>query len=394
MIKLLEKDVYLLNQNNHNQRKFEGEIPLNKGMSYNAYLILDNKTCLLDTADSSILDEFINNLKSTLKGRTLDYFVIHHLEPDHTAGIETVLNLYPDVTIYISALGLNILKKFFPNASIKNVKCIVENDKLNLGNHELVFISAPMVHWPEVMVSYDPYIKTLFSADAFGSFTVIDEVDSIDYKDQDELLYEERRYYTNIVGKYGDQVQALLKKASTLDIKRICSLHGPIHTKRINICLSYYDKWSKYEKEKDGILIVYTSIYGNSIKAKEYLDDKLTNLNIDHDCVYLNEDDFSIALSKSFIYDKIILICPTFNMGLFPLMRSYLLVMQDHNIKNKMFALIENGSWSPQAKTLMSKIINEYKNCRCIDTSLTINSTLKDNDLIILDNIIDELING
>lgn len=394
MIKQLDEGLYLLNQNNYEQRIFEGEIPLTKGMSYNAYVILDEKTCLLDTADVSVLDEFINNLKTCLNGKTLDYFVIHHLEPDHTAGIVEVLKLFPDVTVYISSLGYALLKQFFPEADIKNLVRVNEGDKLNLGHHELTFVNAPMVHWPEVVVSYDAYIKTLFSADAFGSFTVINNVDSSEYEDQDELLYEERRYYTNIVGKYGDQVQALLKKALTLDIKRFAPLHGPIHTSRIPTCLKYYDLWSKYEKEEDGVLIVYCSIYGHSVKAYDYINDKLTKMNVKHDAVNLNHDDFSIALAKSFIYDRIILIAPTFNMGLFPLMRSYLLVMQDHNVRNKTFALIENGSWAPQAKSLMAKLINTFKNCQTIPTTLTIKSSLKKEDLPILDSICEELVKG
>lgn len=394
MIKLIEKDVYLLNQNNYSQRIFEGEIPLSKGMSYNAYVILDYKTALLDSADSSVLNEFVDNLKTVLNGRNLDYYVIHHLEPDHTAGVMEVLKLYPDVTLYISALGYTFLKQFFPDAEFKNVVKVSEGTKLNLGHHELTFVNAPMVHWPEVVVSYDAYIKTLFSADAFGSFTVIEDIDSSDYKDQDELLYEERRYYTNIVGKYGEQVQNTLKKAKTLDLVRFCPLHGPIHTKRIPTCLKYYDLWSKYEKEEDGVLIVYCSIYGHSVKAYEYLDKRLTKLGVNHDSVNLNKEDFSIALSKSFIFEKIILIAPTFNMDLFPLMREYLLTLKDHAIKNKTFALIENGSWAPQAKSQMAKIINQFKSCQTIATTLTIKSSLKDSDLEILDKICDDILKG
>ena len=207
MIKEFKKDIYYLNFNNHQQRIFEGEIPLSKGMSYNAYIINDNKTALLDTCDASVIDQFVVDVKKVLNDKPLDYFVIHHLEPDHTAGIEAILKQYPNVNIVISNMGFVFLKQFFPNVNIINKTIVKEGDQLNLGNHVLNFINAPMVHWPEVILSYDSYSKVLFSADAFGSFSVVNKIDSVDYDDLKELKFEERRYYTNIVGKYGEQVQ-------------------------------------------------------------------------------------------------------------------------------------------------------------------------------------------
>lgn len=392
MIKEFKKDIYYLNFNNHQQRIFEGEIPLSKGMSYNAYIINDNKTALLDTCDASVIDQFVVDVKKVLNDKPLDYFIIHHLEPDHTAGIEAILKQYPNVNIVISNMGFVFLKQFFPNVNIVNKTIVKEGDQLNLGNHVLNFINAPMVHWPEVILSYDSYSKVLFSADAFGSFSVVNKIDSIDYDDLEELKFEERRYYTNIVGKYGEQVQNVLKKAANLNIDIICPLHGPIHTKRINELIDCYQLWSTYQKEKEGILIVYTTIYGHSEKAALYLFETIKKTNVDVDIINLNKEDFSIALSKTFIYDKIILIAPTFNMGIFPKMREYLDVLIDHNIANKTFALIENGSWAPQAKKIMSNSIEKMKNCHIISTSLTIKSSLKESDYQILDNIIDELV--
>ena len=390
-MKLVEENIYNLGASCPTQKVFEGEIPLSKGMSYNSYLIKDEKTCLLDSADANVIDTFFDNLKEALGDRELDYFVIHHLEPDHTAGITKILKLYPNVKIFISALGLSFLRQFFRDCKVTNFQIIKDGDQLNLGEHNLTFIAAPLVHWPEVMMSYESKTKILFSADAFGSFTCFDKLDSSEYEDQDELLYEERRYYTNIVGKYGDKVQNVLKKASNLDIKKICSLHGPIHTKRIPLLLKYYDLWSKYEKEKEGVLIVYTTIYGHSAKAAEYFENQFKHMCIDYDTVCLNDTDFSVSLAKTFIYDKIILIAPTFNMGLFPKMREYLEVVADHDIRNKTFALIENCSWAPQAKNCMTKLIEPLKNCTIVPTTVTIKSSLADSDYPMLDQIIQEL---
>ena len=390
-MKLIEKQIYYLGASNPTEKVFEGEIPLSKGMSYNSYLINDDKTCLLDSADASVIDCFYDNLKEALDGRDLDYFVIHHLEPDHTAGIVQILKMYPNVKVFISALGLSLLRQFFRDCKVNNFQIIKEGDQLNLGDHILNFIAAPMVHWPEVMMSYESKTKILFSADAFGSFTCFDKMDSSEYEDQDELLYEERRYYTNIVGKYGDQVQNVLKKAKNLNIQKICSLHGPIHTKRIPDILKYYDLWSRYEAENDGVLIVYTTIYGHSAVAAEYLENQFKHMCINYAVCCLNKEDFSIALAKTFMFNKIILIAPTFNMGLFPKMREYLEVVADHGIRNKTFALVENGSWAPQAKNIMTKLIEPLKNCTIVPTSVTIKSSLDDADYPMLDQIIQEL---
>ena len=390
-MKLVEDGIYFLGASCPTQKYFEGEIPLTKGMSYNSYLIKDEKTCLLDSADENVIDSFFDNLKEALGDRELDYFVIHHLEPDHTAGITKILKMYPNVKVFISALGLSFLRQFFRDVKLTNFQLIKEDDQLNLGEHNLTFIAAPLVHWPEVMMSYESKSKILFSADAFGSFTCFDKLDSSEYEDQEELLYETRRYYTNIVGKFGDKVQNLLKKAAKFDIQKICSLHGPIHTKNIPLLMHYYNLWSTYSKEKEGVLIVYTTIYGHSAVAANYVENQFKQMCIDYDVVNLNKDDFSVSLAKTFIYDKIILIAPTFNMGLFPKMREYLEVVADHDVKNKTFAVIENCSWAPFAKNCMLKLIEPLKNCTVVPTTLTIKSSLADSDYPVLNQIIQDL---
>lgn len=392
MILNVTDKIFCMRFNNFEQKVFEGEIPLFKGMSYNSYVITDNKNVLLDTCDNSVKDEFISDLKAILKDKKLDYFIIHHLEPDHTCGIKTILQLYPDVCVVTSALGMMYLKQFFKDVKINNSLIIKEGDRLDLGYHVLNFVSAQMVHWPEVFVSYEEKSKTLFSADAFGSFTTCEKLDSSDYEDKENLLKEERRYYTNIVGKYGDQVQNLLKKAAKLEIKTILALHGCAHTKRIPECVKYYDLWSRYEKEKEGVLIVYTTIYGNTKVAIDYLEKKLQSENVAYDIVCLNKEDFSIALSKTFIYDKIILASQTFNNCLYPKMREYVFSLLDHLIRNKKFALIENGSWAPQAKNLMSKYLQDLKNCSICDSSVTIKSSVDANTFGNIDNLLDELL--
>lgn len=384
-------ELYFLGLNNPQERIFEGEIPLLKGMSYNSYLYLDKATCLLDTIEVPLVDKFIEELQKALNGRKLDYFVIHHLEPDHTGGIVRILELFPDVEVYISPMGLNLLKQFFPFANIHKHHLIKEGDTLSLGKHQLVFFNAPMVHWPEVVMSYDPTIRTLFSADGFGSFTIFDELDSSLYPNQDELIDEARRYYTNIVGKYGEQVLSALTKASKFSIERICPLHGPIHTKLIPQFLDLYTKWASYMPEKDGVLVVSASVYGHTHAAAQKMVELLNKKGVTCEMVNLNQDDVTLALSKSFIYQNVILFCSTFNMFLFPKMEQYLSFLVSHNIQNKTFGFVENGSWAPQAKRLMQEKLKCLPKNRYLDTSLTIKSALKDEDVNVMNKMIEEL---
>lgn len=393
-MKNITNDLIYLGQNNFDERIFEGEIPIKKGMSYNSYLILDNKTVLIDTIEKALVDSFLFDLKKALNGRKLDYLIVQHLEPDHTMAVEEIIKLYPNVKILISMMGLTFLKQFFPSLKFfNNYQIIKEGDSLELDNHRLSFINAPMVHWPEVMLTYDASIKTLFSADAFGSFTVFDELDSKDYIDKEELFNESRRYYTNIVGKYGPQVINVLAKAKKLDIDRICPLHGPIHTELISSFLSYYNLWASYKEEKDGVLIVACSIYGHTLSCAFEMQKLLTKNGIDTELVNLNITNVTDALAKTFIYKKIVLFCPTFNMGLFPKMDEYLSFVVSHNITNKIFGLVENGTWSPNAKKLMIEQLNKLNNIKIIPTFLTIKSNFTLDDVKILEQMILEIEN-
>lgn len=387
-------DLYRLGGNNLDERIFEGEIPLSKGMSYNSYLLLDDVTVLFDTVETDLSKDFLNDVDKVLNGRELDYFIIHHLEPDHTGAAFKIIEKYPNVTVLISALGLTLLKQFFPNLRKDfKFKLIKENDTLVTANHHLVFVGAQMVHWPEVMVTYDATTKTLFSADAFGSFTVFDKLDSKDYPDHDELIYEARRYYTNIVGKYGEQVLTLLNKASKLEIERILPLHGPIHTELIGEFVKYYLLWASYKEERDGVLIVSASVYGHTHEAANKVQELLDDRNIESEIVNLNKVDVSVSLAKTFMYKNIILLAPTFNMGLFPKMDEYLSFLESHNMTKRNFSIIENGSWAPQAKKLMLEHLSKLKNINVMPTSLTIKSALKEADFVTLNNIVDELLN-
>lgn len=387
-------DLVRLGGNNLDERIFEGEIPLKKGMSYNSYLLLDDVTVLFDTVEADLKDEFLDELDKALGGRDLTYFVIHHLEPDHTGAAFKIIEKYSNVTVLISPLGLTLLKQFFPNLKKDfKYKLIKENDTLDTCHHHLVFVGAQMVHWPEVMVTYDATSKTLFSADAFGSFTVFDELDSKDYKDHDELIYEARRYYTNIVGKYGEQVLALLNKASKLEIERILPLHGPIHTELIPEFIKYYLLWASYKEERDGVLIVSASVYGHTHEAADKIQELLDDRNIESEIVNLNKVDVSVSLAKTFMYKNIILLAPTFNMGLFPKMEEYLSFLISHNMTNRNFAIVENGSWAPQAKKIMLEHLAKLKNINVMKTSLTIKSSLKESDFATLNTLVDELLN-
>ncbi|MFA6675730.1 MAG: FprA family A-type flavoprotein [Bacilli bacterium] len=391
MIEQITDNLLMFHEIKWEQKLFEGEIPLNQGMSYNSYLLLDNKTCLLDTAAKEVNDEFLIDLAQGLKGRPLDYLVIHHLEPDHTSGVIDVIKKYPQIEIFISTMGLTLFKNFFPHLTEVKFHIIKEGDELNLGQHTLQFIEAPMVHWPEVMMSYEKMTHSLFSADAFGSFVTSHQVYEVNCQDKKYSLDETRRYYANIISKYGFNVSNVLRKIKPLQIDRILSLHGQVHEDDINEMINYYEKWSHYQAEQEGVLILYATIYGHTEKAALYLLDQLKKKQIPVACSSLNLTDVSYALSETFIYSKIILLSPTFNTGLYPKMENYLRMLQEHNLQNKKFYLVENGSWAPQAKSVMTKMIHELKNCQISDLSLTIRSSLKESDYPLLDAIVNEI---
>jgi flavorubredoxin len=378
---LLKDNIYYIGQLNKEETTFEGVIPTPNGMNYNSYLILDEKTCLLDTVDETVLKPFLFDVDQTLNHRLLDYLVVHHLEPDHTAGIVKILKKYPDVTLVISFLGLKLLNQFFTLP--EGIKTIVvkDGDILNLGKHELVFKSAPMVHWPEVMMSYDTYSHVFFSADAFGSFNAITKEEIYATKENFDLD-EARRYYTNIVGKYGPQVQDILKKVSSLSIEMICPLHGHIFKDNFELILSYYEKWSAYQGEQPGVLLLVASIYGHTYQVAKEVKQALAEDGIKVNLINLNTTHVSEALSQSFVYSNIVLFASTFNMGLFTPMENYLNDFQAHMVRNKNFTIVENGSWAPQAGRIMKDMISSVPGNIVNEKIFSIRSSLKENSLI------------
>ncbi len=388
MIVNIKEKLVMFHETDYSQPLFEGEIPLTNGMSYNSYLFLDEKTCLLDTSAREVKETFVKELSDTLNGRDLDYIVIHHIEPDHTASIRDVLKKYPHAQIYISMMGSVFFKNFFPDLSDLKFNIIKEGDTLPLGSHTIRFIAAPMVHWPEVMMSYEINSQILFSADAFGSFVTSSNPYERNYIDKVSLLSESRRYFTNIISKYAPSVLNLIQKIKHLPIKMILSLHGLVHEQNIATLFSWYEKWCAHIPEENGVLILYCSIYGNTKEAALYLEKGLKARGIKTTIHTLNLVDVSYALSDSFIYSKIILLAPTFNVSLYPKMEIYLRTLVEHGVQNKHFYLIENGSWAPQAKELMKKYLNELQNCTIDPLSLTIKSALKITDYPILEEII------
>lgn len=390
--RLVTKDTYYVGASDRRIALFENIYPLSNGVSYNSYVILDEKTCLLDTVDSDVFDIFFEKVKDVLNKRKLDYLVIHHMEPDHSASIKKIVDEFKDVTLVVNSKIKNMLDNYFDLAEVK-IFIVNEGDVLDLGNHKLTFVFTPMVHWPEVMMSYDIYSKTLFSADAFGTFGALNgNLFAHEVNFAHEYLDEARRYYTNIVGKYGPQVQAALKKASTVELETIAPLHGPIRRKDLSYLVNRYDKWSKYEPEVNGVLIVYGSIYGHTAKVANLLADNLALLGIKDIKMYdASKTDVSVLLSESFKYSHIVVASSTYNMGIFTPVENYLLDLKAHAFQNRKFAVIENGSWAPNSGTLIKKILGEMKNITILEPSLTVKSNIKENQLEVLDNIANEI---
>ena len=369
---------------------FEGQYELEDGMCYNSYIIKDDKIVVMDTIDARKSDEWMNNLEKELDGKEVDYLVISHMEPDHSANIGALASKYPNMKLVGNETTFKFLNQFF--GSIDNLderKVVVsEGDKLNTGSHTLTFVMAPMVHWPEVMFTYDETDKVLFSADAFGKFGVFDA-------DEDDWDCEARRYYFNIVGKYGVQVQAVLKKASALDIKTICPLHGPILSENLEHYINKYDVWSKYEPEDSGIFIAYASIHGNTKKAalrfKEILEEKgFDEVHITD----LTRDDLHEAIEDAFRYDRLALFSSSYNMGLFPPMDYFLSNLVSKNYQKRKVAIVENGTWAPSAARCMNEYVAKMNNMQIIGPQVTIKSTLNDETEEKLKELADNLIKG
>ena len=349
---------------------FEGQYIVPNGISYNSYLIKDEKVAVLDTVDRRKSDEWLNNLINELDGREPDYLVVLHMEPDHSYNVGALAQKYPNMKIVGNAKTFEYMQQFFEISNLEERKVIVtEATELCLGEHTLQFFMAPMVHWPEVMVAYEKMEKIVFAADGFGKFGTLDT--------EEDWTCEARRYYFNIVGKYGAQVQALLKKLSTLDVKMICPLHGPILKENLEFYINKYDIWSKYEPEDDGVFIAYVSVYGNTKEAMEELAEILRKKGAKKVAISdLTREDFAEAIEDAFRYDKIIFAAPTYNAGLFPVMEHLLRELSEKNYQNKKIGLVENGTWAPMAVKKMKEIIATMKNMTVCDNVVTIKSRL------------------
>ncbi len=377
-------DIKYIGVNDYKIDLFEGQYKVPSGMSYNSYVIIDEKVAIMDTVDAAFTHEWLDNIQSTLGNRTPDYLVIQHMEPDHSANIMNFAKVYPETKIVSSAKAFVMMKNFFGTDFADRQIVVGEGDTLSLGRHTLTFVTAPMVHWPEVLVTYDSADKVLFSADGFGKFGAIDA--------NEDWADEARRYYIGIVGKYGAQVQNLLKKASGLDIEIICPLHGPVLSENLGYYLNLYNTWSNYQPEDEGIVIAYTSVYGNTRKAVLQLADKLKEKGCPKVVVHdLARCDMSEAVTDAFRYSKLVIATTTYNAEIFPFAREFINHLTERNFSNRTVALIENGSWSPLAAKVMRGMLEKCKNITFTDTSVKIMSALNEESAAQLNDLVSEL---
>ena len=379
-VKKITENLFWVGANDRRIALFEGVYHAPQGVSYNSYILLDDKTVLLDTVDKAVTHQFMENVAHVLNGRTLDYLIINHMEPDHCAEIPTILAKYPEVKIVCNAKIKTMMEQFFDfEISEEQFQIVNEGDVLNTGKHNLTFLMAPMVHWPEVMVTYDTTDKILFSADAFGSFGAIDGnifADDVDWDNR--YLNEARRYYTNIVGKYGPQVQMLLKKVSSIEIDMICPLHGYVWRKDLGKFIDLYQKWSTYTPEINSVMIAYASVYGGTQNAAEILAGELAELGVkDIKMFDVSVTHSSYVVSDMFKYSHIVFASTTYNNGIFVEMENLIHDIVAHNIQNRKVAVIENGSWAPQAGRLMTELLSQIKNTEFISRGVSIKSAVK-----------------
>ena len=364
----ITNDIKYIGVNDHQVDLFEGQYVVPNGMAYNSYVILDEKIAVMDTVDQNFGQEWLANLEKELNGRQPDYLIVQHMEPDHSANIDVFLNAYPKAVVVASRQAFVMMNQFFGTDYADRRIVVGEGDTLSLGKHTLTFVTAPMVHWPEVIVTYDSYDKVLFSADGFGKFGALDV--------EEEWDCEARRYYIGIVGKYGAQVQALLKKAATLDIAIIAPLHGPVLTENLSHYINLYDIWSSYRVESEGVVIAYTSIYGNTKKAALLLAEKLEEKGVKVSVHDLARDDMAEAVEDSFRYGKLVLATTTYNGDIFPFMRTFIDHLTERSYKNRTVAFIENGSWAPVAAKVMRKMLEGSKNLTFAENNVTIRSAM------------------
>ncbi|MGN0157885.1 MAG: flavin reductase [Brotaphodocola sp.] len=380
----ITNDIQYIGVNDHQIDLFEGQYVVPNGMAYNSYVIKDEKIAVMDTVDKNFTHEWLDNLQNTLADRKPDYLVVQHMEPDHSANIDTFLKLYPDTVVVASAKAFAMMQSFFGDDYADRRLVVGEGDTLKLGKHILTFVTAPMVHWPEVIVTYDSYDKVLFSADGFGKFGALDV--------EEDWACEARRYYIGIVGKYGTQVQALLKKAAGLNIAKICPLHGPVLSENLSYYLNLYDVWSSYRVESEGIVIAYTSVYGNTKTAVNLLEQKLKNKGCPTVVVHdLARCDMAEAVEDAFRYGKLVLATTTYNADIFPFMKEFIHHLTERNFQNRTVAFVENGSWAPMAAKIMRKMFENSKNLTFTDTTVKIMSALNDDSKEQIEKLADEL---
>lgn len=388
-MKKITESVYYVGVNDHSVDLFEGQYKVPAGMSYNSYVIMDEKIAVMDTVDAHFTHEWLDNIAEVLGSRKPDYLVVQHMEPDHSANVLNFVKTYPETTVVANVKTFNMMKQFFGTDFEENRVVVPDGGTLSLGQHTLTFVFAPMVHWPEVMVTYDSLDKLLFSADGFGKFGALDngEVNT-----PENWVDEARRYYIGIVGKYGAQVQALLKKAAKLDIAKILPLHGPVLEDRLDFYLGKYDTWSSYTPEDEGIVVAYTSVYGNTKRAAELLAEKLTAKGCPKVVVYdLARCDMSEAVADAFRYNKLILATTTYNSGIFPFMKEFIDHLTDRAFKNRTVAFIENGTWAPLAAKIMKGMLEESKNITFVEPVVKIKSALNDENKEQIEALTDEL---
>lgn len=386
----IANEIYYIGVNDHEIDLFEGQFDVPNGMAYNSYIILDEKIAVFDTVDGNFTDQWLENISNTLEGRNPDYLIVQHMEPDHSANILNFIKAYPEATIVGNAKTFAMMSAYFEDIDslIADKKLEVKDgDTLSLGRHELTFIFAPMVHWPEVMFTYDSAEKVLFSADAFGKFGALDT--------DEDWACEARRYYFGIVGKYGVQVQSVLKKASAFDIQTICPLHGPILSENLEYYLGLYNTWSSYGVESEGVMIAYTSVYGNTKKAAELLKDKL----LEKGCpkvVFcdLAREDMAEAVEDAFRYGKLVLATTTYNADIFPFMKHFIQDLIERNYQNRTIGLIENGSWAITAGKTMKAMFEKSKNITWLDTTVSVKAGVKAENIAQIEAMADELMKG
>ncbi len=379
----ITKDIKYIGVNDHRIDLFEGQYIVPNGMAYNSYLIDDEKIVVMDTVDQHFGEEWLANIAAAAPGRTPDYLVVQHMEPDHSANIAVFAETYPDAVIVSSMQAFNMMKNYFGTDFADRRKVVKEGDVLNTGSHELTFVAAPMVHWPEVIFTYDKTDKVLFSADAFGKFGALDADEDWDC--------EARRYFIGIVGKFGTQVQAVLKKAAGLDIQTICPLHGPILKENLGFYINLYDIWSSYKPEDEGVAICYTSVYGHTAEAAKELFRLLEEKGVTAEIFDLARDDMAEAVENAFRYSKLVLATTTYNTGIFPFMQTFIDELKERNFQNRTVAIIENGSWAPMAKKKIQGMLEGSKDITYAENCITIKGALNDDNLTQLQALAEEL---